>query len=237
MTARSSETAAETEAAAEEVLPPLADTSSFRPRPQTARGARTRAALVAAARTIFERDGYLGTRLADIPAEAGVATGTFYTYFTSKDEIFRAVIDAAKDDLLYPEMPRREDSPVEQIRAANLAYFQAYERNARLMMILEQVAAADPRFREIRRQRSAAFAERNARAIERLQRAGHADPALDPVLAAQALSGMVGRMAYRVFGLGESAPMDELVETCTRLWANALRLKNDAPSSPRKDPA
>ena len=216
-------------------MPPLADTSGFRPQPQTARGARTRAALVAAARTIFERDGYLGARLADIPAEAGVATGTFYTYFTSKDEIFRAVIDAAKDDLLHPELPRRDDSPVEQIRAANLAYFQAYERNARLMLILEQVAAADPRFREIRRQRSVAFAERNARAIERLQRAGQADPGLDPILAAQALSSMVGRMAYRVFGLGESVPMDDLVETCTRLWANALRLDDSAPPTEERD--
>lgn len=35
--------------------------------PVTARGMRTRAALVAAARRVFERDGYIDARLTDIP--------------------------------------------------------------------------------------------------------------------------------------------------------------------------
>ena len=59
-----------------------------------ARAARGRAqALVEAARRVFERDGFLEARITDITAEAGVAAGTFYTYFTSKEDAFAAVME------------------------------------------------------------------------------------------------------------------------------------------------
>ena len=45
--------------------------------PASRRGQRTRAALVTAARSIFERDGFLDARITDITAEAEVASGTF----------------------------------------------------------------------------------------------------------------------------------------------------------------
>lgn len=210
--------------------PPLVDTNQLRPAPVTARGVRTRAALVAAARLVFERDGYLDARLTDITAEAGCSTGSFYTYFSNKDEILQAVIEAAQHDMLHPGMPRLSEensSPEAIIRASNRAYLEAYERNARLMLILEQVAAMDPKFREVRRRRGQAFAERSAVSIEQLQMQGLVDPDLDPMLSALALSGMVGRLAYQHFALGSSnATMDELVDTTTRLWVNALKLRS-----------
>ena len=47
---------------------------------------------MAAARRVFERDGYFGARVADITAEAGVAHGSFYTYFASRQDVFVAVL-------------------------------------------------------------------------------------------------------------------------------------------------
>lgn len=212
---------------AEDDIPSLADTSTLREPPTTARGARTRAALVSAARTVFERDGYLDSRLTDITAEAHCSTGSFYTYFASKEEVFQAVLEQAQDDMLHPGMPRlepEEASPAAVIEASNRAYFEAYRRNARLMALLDQVAVVDPKFRELRRRRSRAFSDRNARAIRSLQQRGLADPRLNPERAARALSGMVSRMGYYAYVLGEDDPLDELVETSTRLWVNALRL-------------
>jgi AcrR family transcriptional regulator len=214
-----------------EDIPSLADTSSLREPPTTKRGARTRASLVAAARVVFERDGYLDARLTDITAEANCSTGTFYTYFAGKDEILQAVIEAAQDDMLHPGMPRlkpEEASPVAVLEASNRAYFEAYKRNAKLMLILDQVAASDAKFREVRRRRSRAFADRNARAIKDLQDRGLADADLDPYMASRALSGMVSRMAYYAYALGEDLPLDELVEAATRLWANALKMDTTA---------
>lgn len=212
-------------------IPSLVDTSVLREPPLTARGLRTRAALVAAARVVFERDGYLDARLSDITAEAKCSTGSFYTYFSSKEEILQAVLEAAQHDMLHPGMPRLsadEASPVAVIEASNRAYFEAYKRNAKLMLILDQVAAIDPKFRELRRRRARAFADRNARSIRDLQERGLADRELDPHTAARALSGMVGRMAYYAFALEEETSLDELVRTATRLWANALKIDEAA---------
>ncbi|QWC86724.1 TetR/AcrR family transcriptional regulator [Nocardioidaceae bacterium] len=194
--------------------------------PTTARGARTRSSLVAAARTVFERDGYLAARLVDIAAEAGVATGTFYTWFAGKEEVFAAVLDAAREDMLHPGEAHVEDTddPVAVIEASTRAYLEAYRRNARLMVLQEQVATIDADFRAQRLERGDAFIRRNARSIERLQRRGLADARLDPVMTATALSSMVSRLAYSAFGLGADWTVDQLVETCTLLWANALGL-------------
>jgi AcrR family transcriptional regulator len=194
--------------------------------PRTARGARTRAALVTAARTVFERDGYLSARLTDITAEANCSTGSFYTYFTNKEEVFAAVLEEAQEEMLHPHVREviGDEDPVAVIEASNRAYLEAYERNAKLMRLLEQVATIDDDFRELRRRRGALFAERNARSIRDLQSRGLADPDLDPELTARALSGMVGRLANSVYVLGEPADREALVQTLTRLWANALRL-------------
>jgi AcrR family transcriptional regulator len=61
---------------------------------RTPRGEATQATLVRAAKRIFERDGFLDARITDITAAAGTATGSFYKYFSSKEEIFLAVVEA-----------------------------------------------------------------------------------------------------------------------------------------------
>lgn len=48
---------------------------------------RTRAAIVDAATTLFLRDGYEQTRIADIATAADVGLRTFFSYFASKDEL------------------------------------------------------------------------------------------------------------------------------------------------------
>jgi AcrR family transcriptional regulator len=205
--------------------------------PRTARGVRTRAALVAAARRVFERDGYLNTRLTDITAEANCSTGSFYTYFTNKEEIFAAVLEEAQEEMLHPHVREVLDTedPVAVIEAANRAYLESYERNAALMRLLEQVATIDDDVREFRRRRADLFAQRNARSIRDLQARGLADPTLDPVVASRALSSMVSRTAYAAYVLGDDVDRELLVTTLTRLWANALRLERpDAGKAPAR---
>ncbi len=193
--------------------------------PTTARGRRTRDALVAAARVVFERDGYADSRLVDIAAEAGCSVGTFYTWFDGKDEVFAAVLEQAQADMLNPGTGEiaPADDPVAIIRASNRAYVEAHLRNGRLNQLLAQVATLDARFLDLRRRRTEAFVERNARAIADLQARGLADPELDPSTAAMALSGMVSRLAGDAFLFGIT-DIDTLVDTATRLWTNALGL-------------
>jgi AcrR family transcriptional regulator len=52
-----------------------------------------RAQVIAAARERFTKHGIAGTTMDGIAQAAGVAKGTVYLYFKSKDEIFRQILD------------------------------------------------------------------------------------------------------------------------------------------------
>ncbi|MGW2958871.1 TetR/AcrR family transcriptional regulator [Streptomyces sp. NPDC001220] len=64
------------------------------PRITPERRAANRAVIVAAARRCFSRDGFHRTSMPGIAAEAGVAVGAAYRYFTGKDDL---IIEVAKD--------------------------------------------------------------------------------------------------------------------------------------------
>ncbi len=57
-------------------------------------------AIIRAAIQIFARDGLERGKIADIAKEAGIGKGTVYEYFSSKDEIFNAIVDTIMGDLL-----------------------------------------------------------------------------------------------------------------------------------------
>lgn len=59
----------------------------------TARGRRTREDLVGAAAVIFDRDGFAGTTLETVCAEAEVTKGALYCHFPSKAALAAAVVE------------------------------------------------------------------------------------------------------------------------------------------------
>lgn len=214
-----------------EPQPPAREPGQGRVRPRSPRGRSTRAALLRGAREVFERDGYLDARIVDIAAAAGAATGSFYTYFKDKKEIFAALMEDLQEEMLHPGVHHAASArdAVVMIEEANRSYLEMYRHNAKLMKLLEQVATIDEDFLEMRRQRSLSFARRNARAIRRLQEQGKADPRIDPLVASLALGSMVSRTAYAVFSVGvHPFDFELLVKTLTDLWVNALQIRADA---------
>lgn len=63
-----------------------------RPRPATARGEATRSKLLDAAEHEFGENGFHAASVASITRRAGVAQGTFYLYFASKEEAMRELV-------------------------------------------------------------------------------------------------------------------------------------------------
>lgn len=197
------------------------------------RAERTRAKLLRGARKIFERDGFVEARVTDIARAAGVAHGTFYTYFSSKEEIFKELVATLQEDLAHQRPDdsgtAQEDDPVARIDRGNRAYLDGYRRNAALMATLEQVATFNDELRELRRQTRRLFVERAARAISRWQVEGVADAELDAYVAASALCNMVDRFAYVWLVLGEEFDDDVAARTLTRLWCQALGMAAQDP--------
>jgi AcrR family transcriptional regulator len=201
---------------------------------RTIRGRETRQRLLDAARVVFERDGFLHARIADICDETGISHGSFYTYFLSKEEVFKEIVDAIELDLLSVRTGPDDRTPIERIRAANRHYLEVYRANADLLSVINQVATFDTEVREARVERHRAFAHAIERRIREYQRERVADRELDPWFAAYALGGMVAAMAEHMFIQRMDDDMELAVEQLTTLWANAIGLRIEATPKSQK---
>ncbi len=209
--------------------------------PHTPRGRRTRAHLVAAASEVFAEKRYLDTTVADIVRRAGMAHGTFYRYFTSREDIFREVAlelqrtmlqrstgqatDASSDDQPATPVPTFaciEEEMLWRITRATRRYLAAYRDNAALFAVIEQVATFSDQLRDIRREIRRAFVDRARASIERMQTEGIAPPDVDARYAANALCSMVDRFAYVWLVLDEPFELEEASRTLGLLWARSL---------------
>src|SRR5690348_12393955 len=132
------------------------------PEPRSAKGRRTRARLVEAGKTVFERDGFLQARITDIATEAGVSHGSFYHYFDSKESLFREIAEEVEVRLVsMDDIPQADDAgPIERIRAANRAYLAAYRKEAPIMRVIEEVSRYDEDVRKVRSKRDDYLAAR-----------------------------------------------------------------------------
>ena len=59
-----------------------------------------REAIFRAAITVFARNGYFNSKVADIAGEAGVADGTVYLYFKNKDDVLHSIFDRAMGEFI-----------------------------------------------------------------------------------------------------------------------------------------
>jgi hypothetical protein len=98
-----------------------------------------------------------------------------------------------------------------------------------MMRVVEEVTNISADFRRERTAQAQPWIAGNCGAVRRLQREGRADPDLDPVMAARALSTMVSRTAYITFVLEEEGAeaIDGVAATLTRLRINALKPSPD----------
>jgi TetR/AcrR family fatty acid metabolism transcriptional regulator len=77
-----------------------------------------REAILRAATGVFARNGYFNSKVADIAGAAGVADGTVYLYFKSKEEILHSIFDRSVDEAVADGRQQLEklDDPREKLR-------------------------------------------------------------------------------------------------------------------------
>src|SRR3954447_22108974 len=91
-----------------------------------------RACILKAARCVFARQGYSKTVVDDIAGQTGIAKGTLYLYFKSKEDIFLAALmeDARCLEQLTRERIQAVDSWEEKIKAyvgVRLEYLETHQ--------------------------------------------------------------------------------------------------------------
>ncbi len=116
-----------------------------------ARGSRREPGWSAAAKDVFEQDGFLDARISDIAERAGLSHGSFYHYFDSKEEVFREVALEVDESLSAPIErildPSSSATPYERIHDAIRLHLESYREEARIMGVIEQVSRFDAEVR------------------------------------------------------------------------------------------
>ena len=202
--------------------------------PRSRKGALTRARLVDAAKQIFEEHGFLDARISDIAERAGLSHGSFYTYFESKEEIFREVAYEVEERLSAPLdevilAPGSRATPHERIREAIRRHLESYRRERRIMGVIEQVSRYDDRLNASRLERHERYRQQVAESISHLQRHSLADPRLDPDITSAVLGALTNRFPEMWLTQDQvHCSFEDGVEHLTLIYMNALQLKDPA---------
>lgn len=110
--------------------------------------AGTETALKQAAREVFAERGYLNTKITDITAAAGRATGSFYNHFAGKEELLEALLVdmlAESDNAVLADLAHDEDfSKISSVRWHVAAFWNFYQAHLPEMIALKQAAMLDP---------------------------------------------------------------------------------------------
>jgi AcrR family transcriptional regulator len=115
--------------------------------PRTARGQRTMRKILDAARAEFGERGFGDSSIVGITQRAGVALGTFYTYFDSKEALFRALVrdmSAQVRDQVAPSLKDSADAIDAEKRA--LETFLRFAREHRdVYRLIDEAEFVEPR--------------------------------------------------------------------------------------------
>jgi len=191
--------------------------------PRTARGQRTMRKILDAARDEFGERGFADSSIVGITQRAGVALGTFYTYFDSKEALFQALVrdmSAQVRDNVGPALAQGKDA-LDRERRALEAFLRFAREHRDIYRIIDQSEFVDPdAYREHYETTAIRIAARLAHARNKGEiSASYGDDDLE-VLA----WGMMGANVFlgMRFAVWEDASADRVAETMSRVWRQGI---------------
>lgn len=115
--------------------------------PRTARGERTLRKILDAARDEFGERGFSDSSIVGITQRAGVALGTFYTYFDSKEALFQALVRDMSGQVRDHVAPvlRSSTETIEGEGKALEAFLRFAREHRDVYRIIDEAEFVDPR--------------------------------------------------------------------------------------------
>jgi TetR/AcrR family transcriptional regulator, fatty acid metabolism regulator protein len=182
-----------------------------------------RDAILRAATEVFARNGFFQSQVADVARAAGVAAGTVYLYFRSKDHLLVSIFDQVMADAIDQGRATLATvaDPLERLRTIARLHLERLGRDRHLAVVFQVELRQSTKFME-------QFSTTKLReylgiirdTIASAQSAGLVRPGVNPTLAAKMLFGALDEMATnwmlsrRRYALADVA--DEVVDLFVR---------------------
>jgi len=115
--------------------------------PRTERGRRTQRAILDAAAAEFGEKGFHESSIVSITIRAGVALGSFYTYFESKEALFKALVadmSGRVRDHVAPILGAHEGNAIEAEGVALEAFLRFARSNKEIYRIIDEAEFVAP---------------------------------------------------------------------------------------------
>ncbi|GAA0761421.1 AcrR family transcriptional regulator [Erythromicrobium ramosum] len=189
--------------------------------PRTERGRRTLRKLLDAAAEEFGEKGFHEASVSSITRRAGVALGSFYTYFDSKDALFRALVADMSEQVKSSARSAISEGmgALEIERAGLLAFLNFAAEHKEVYRIIDEAEFVDPASYRDHYETIA------ARFVERLQAGAARGEFRDGLgeIEAWAMMGMnvFAGLRFAVWGLADKSP-EEVAAGVNRLLAEGL---------------
>ena len=195
--------------------------SSTKKQPKTARGNKTREKLLDAAEKEFGEKGFHDAAISGITQRAGVALGTFYVYFDSKEEVFRDLV-SHMGHLTRSWIAQRVAGATDRLTAERegiMAFIEFVRQHKNLYRVVSEAQfVANDAFHDYYSVFADAYQENLSAAAARAEiRKG------DYEIWSWAMIGMAVFLGMRFADWDESRPAEEIAGAAWDLLANGIR--------------
>ena len=188
-----------------------------------------REAILRAGVRVFAAKGFFNSKVADIAREAGIADGTVYLYFKSKDEILHSIFERAMSDFI--EDGRRElepiEDPVEKLKTIARLHLERLSADRDLAVVFQVELRGSTKFmQEFSAAGFAEYLDIIKRAIEDGQKSGAFRKDMKSVVCAKILYGALDEMVTNWILSANKYPLPPMAGEVMKIFLGGL-LTND----------
>ena len=154
--------------------------------------------ILSAAERIFARHGFFAAKVSDVAKEAGVADGTIYLYFKSKDDLLISLFERRMQEVneRLREATTNVKGPIEQLRAFVRTYLQlVHDEPAAAEVLTIELRQSSKFMKEYENPQFADFLRLLGGIIAAAQDKGEITTPIPPQVAARMIFGMLDELA------------------------------------------
>lgn len=187
---------------------------------------KTKRAIFESAIQVFSNCGYSGATMDEVVARAGVAKGSLYYHFKSKEELFIFIIKEGMN-LIHEEVEKATrdiEDPYEIIKeSAKVQLKYVYENKDLFKVIISQIWGTGER-NNMLREEIKSLINKGSKKFKAVMDAGYIEDE-DPVLLSYGLLGVLVSSALFELLSDEEYDNDEVVEKFMRYFESGIKLR------------